>query len=66
MPKEIREKVNARKFKVMLVKKGILLLPINDAVDRFYGIFKGKVEEDVDEIFNEAMEEHINEKVLPR
>ncbi|WP_369611179.1 AbrB/MazE/SpoVT family DNA-binding domain-containing protein [Sulfurisphaera javensis] len=66
LPKEIREKVNARKLKVKLVKESILLQPVDDAVDRFYGIFKGKVEKDVDEIFNEAVEERINEKVLRR
>lgn len=67
LPKEIRDKVKAKKFKIKLVNDQILLQPVDDDVDKYFGIFKGEVHKDVDEIFNEAMEEHIkNEEIFRR
>ncbi|MCG3108987.1 hypothetical protein L3N51_01277 [Metallosphaera sp. J1] len=62
LPASIRKKINARKFEVVLTDEGILLKPVrNDALDKYFGIFKGRVKKDVDEILDEAMEEYVRE-----
>ncbi|BCS92379.1 AbrB/MazE/SpoVT family DNA-binding domain-containing protein [Metallosphaera javensis (ex Sakai et al. 2022)] len=62
LPATIREKVHARKFEVVLTEEGILLKPVrNDALDKYFGIFRGRVKKDIDELLDEAMEEYVRE-----
>lgn len=58
IPKEIREKIDLKKVRLTVKDNKLIIEPIKeDAVDKYYGIFKTEVKGDVDEIFKKRLKE---------
>lgn len=58
IPKEVRERMNLKKLRLIVDEDKLILEPVReDVVDKYYGIFKVEIKEDVDEILKKGLEE---------
>ncbi|MEM0304905.1 MAG: AbrB/MazE/SpoVT family DNA-binding domain-containing protein [Saccharolobus sp.] len=64
IPKEIREKINFKKVRIVLENDKLILEPIkDDAVDKYYGIFKAQIKGDIDELIEQSLFEKFKEEI---